>query len=114
MPIDRFQLESSKKHRKSTRHSHDKWNPKKRLLRYQMEHLRTLRYQQPDVWTIPKLAKAFQISRSAVTRILRSKFEPPLEVQERQDAKAKQLREERRQRQQEMWTNLIDSTDSKP
>jgi len=63
-----------------------------------MDHLRTLREEQPDVWPTPKLATTFGISVSAVTRILRSKFEPLPEVLQRQDAKALQQKEERRKR----------------
>ncbi len=76
--------------------SHDgRWKPKKRLTRYQMEHLRTLRHEDPDTWTDTKLSETFRISPSSVKRILRSKFEPSPEVQERQDTKALKQREER-------------------
>lgn len=80
------------------KHGHKLWRPKKRLTHHEMDHLRTLREEQPDVWPIPKLATTFGISVSAVTRILRSKFEPLPEVLQRQDAKALQQKEERRKR----------------
>ena len=81
-----------------SKYGHEIWRPTKRLTRYQMDHLRTLNQEQPDAWPIKKLASTFGISYSAVTRILRSKFEPLPEVQQRQDAKALQQREERAQK----------------
>eukprot|EP00731_Ephydatia_muelleri_P016369 Em0009g793a len=63
-----------------------------------MEHLKTLHSEQPDTWTVPKLATGFGISTSAVTRILRSKFEPSAETKERQDASALKRRAERGQK----------------
>ena len=60
-----------------------------------MEHLRTLKSTQPEEWTNTKISKFFGISISAVVRILRSKFEPPQEVKDRQDQKAKEKAQER-------------------
>jgi len=94
----RSKSEDWKKQRERMKHGHKLWRPKKRLTRHEMDHLRTLREEQPDVWPIPKLATTFGISVSAVTRILRSKFEPLPEVLQRQDAKALQQKEERRKR----------------
>ena len=63
-----------------------------------MEHLRTLRQEAPNEWTIQKLAKQFQISYSAVSRILRSKFEPSDETQARQDKIALERRKSQTKR----------------
>ena len=72
-----------------------------------MDYLRTLQQEQPDAWPIKKLASMFGISYSAVTRILKSKFEPSPEVQQRQDAKALQQREERAQRRDQPTSTTI-------
>lgn len=64
------QLQGTQMHRKQV---HSSWRPTKRLLWHQIEHLRSLRQQDPKEWTHPKLAKQFGISVSAVTRILKSK-----------------------------------------
>ncbi len=90
------------------------WRPKKRLTRYQMDHLRALRQEDPDTWTISKLSEVFCVSPVAVKRIMRSKFEPSREVQARQDAKALQQREERRQKfklQQTAQTTCTDKSE---
>jgi len=60
-----------------------------------MEHLKSLKMTQPEEWTNTKLSQSFGISVSAVVRILRSNFEPPQEVKDRQDQKAKEQTIER-------------------
>lgn len=80
-----------------TRKSTQYWSPKKRLTRHQMDHLRTLRRDFPDEWDIKKLGAQFGISYMAVKRILRSKFEPSEEVKQRQDKKAIENREKRKE-----------------
>ena len=74
-----------------------RWNPKKRLTRYQIDYLRTLRSESPELWTLRRLSKYFGISYISVVKILKSKFEPNEEVVERQDARANKLREQRKQ-----------------
>ena len=74
-----------------------RWNPKKRLTRYQIDYLRTLRSESPELWTLRRLSKYFGISYISVVKILKSKFEPNEEVVERQDARANKLRELRKQ-----------------
>lgn len=69
---------------------HEKWMPSKRLTWYQMDHLKTLKKSQPEEWSNTKLSRCFGISIPAVVRILQSKFEPPMEVKERQDKKARE------------------------
>ena len=78
-------------------HYPDGWKPKKKLTRYQMDYLRTLKQNYPEGWSVSKLASQFGISSSAVVRILKSKWEPSPEVQEKQDSRALELREQRRQ-----------------
>ena len=73
------------------------WRPSKRLSRYEMDHLRSLRELQPVEWTLGKLSRKFGVSMSAVKRILRSKFEPSVEVEERQEERVQQQRRERRE-----------------
>ena len=90
--------EEWKKHRHQFRHGHSTWKPKKRLTRYEMDHLRTLKQEDPDTWTLGKLSEAFGISVPSVVRILRSKFEPSPEVKQRQDVRVSKEREERRQK----------------
>ncbi len=62
-----------------------------------MDYLRTLKQNYPEGWSVSKLASQFGISPSAVVRILKSKWEPSPEVQEKQDSRALELREQRRQ-----------------
>ena len=73
------------------------WRPLKRLSRCEMDHMRYLRELQPDEWTHDKLSKMFGVSSSAVKRILRSKFDPSSEVEERQDKKAEEQRLKRKE-----------------
>lgn len=94
-----------------SKYGHEIWRPTKRLTHYQMDHLRTLHQEQPDAWPIKKLASTFGISYSAVTRILRSKFEPPPEVQQRQDAKALQQKEEKAQRRKNTTSTVPEEPD---
>ena len=77
------------------------WQPQKRLTRYQMDYLRTLKQEQPEEWTISKLSTRFGISTSAVLRILKSKWDPPPSVKDRQDKRAIDNREERRRKARE-------------
>lgn len=83
--------------KKQKSHYPDGWKPKKKLTRYQMDYLRTLKQNYPEGWSVSKLAGQFGISPSAVVRILKSKWEPSPEVQKKQDSRALELREQRRQ-----------------
>ena len=74
-----------------------RWSPKKKLTRYQMDYLRTLRSESPELWTLKRLSKYFGISYVSVVKILKSKFQPSEEVVDRQDARAIKLREQRKQ-----------------
>ena len=63
-----------------------------------MDHLRTLKREDPDTWDLGRLSEAFGISVPAVIRILKSKFEPSPEMKQRQDARVLKEREERNRR----------------
>lgn len=83
--------------RNKQRMGNEIWKPNKRLSWHQMEHLRTLKRTRPEEWTRVKLAQSFGISVPAVSRILRSKFEPSEEIKERQDKRAKDQNTKRRE-----------------
>ena len=70
----------------------------KRLTHEQMDHLRNLKQMQPEEWTNQKLASKFGISVPSVIRILKSKFDAPPEMRARQDTKALQQRDRRREK----------------
>ena len=74
------------------------WRPLKRLTRQEMSHMRSVREMQPEEWTHGRLARVFGVSSSAVRRILRSKFEPNSEVEERQERGKEAQRLKRRER----------------
>lgn len=69
----------------------------KKLTRYQMDYLRTLKQEHPEEWSVKKLASQFGVSPSAVNRILKSQWEPSPETREKQDNRALEMREQRRQ-----------------
>ena len=96
--------------RDQQRYSNKQWRPRKRLTRYEIDHLKILHRELPQENTIEKLAIKFSISQQAVRRILKSKFEPTPEIQERQDRKALAQKEERqnkwRMRTEEMEDKL--------
>ena len=87
--------------REEERYAHEQWRPRKRLSWYQIDHLKTLHQELPRENSIKQLADKFGISYQAVRRILKSKFEPSPEVQDRQDWQAMKQRKER----QSKWKN---------
>ena len=74
-----------------------RWSPRKKLTRYQMDYLRTLRSGSPELWTLRRLSKYFGISYISVVKILKSKFHPSEQIAERQDERAITLRKQRKQ-----------------
>ena len=62
---------------------------------------------QPEEWTNKKLSAKFGISIPSVARILKSKFSAPPEVRARQDAKALEQRDERREKFYEQLTTKL-------
>ena len=87
--------ESSDEEQKETFKSASQ-TPERKLTRYQMDYLRSLRVDFPDLWPLRKLAKHFRISYPAVVKILKSKFQPSEEVAERQDKRTIELRNKAR------------------
>ncbi|KAF7727451.1 Required for respiratory growth protein 9 mitochondrial [Apophysomyces ossiformis] len=61
------------------------WKPIKRVSRTTMEKIRTLRHMYPDVYNTVRLSAEFKISTEAVARILKSKFRPTPDIQQRQE-----------------------------
>lgn len=90
--------EQSKEERMPQKMKLGPWRPLKRLTRSEMNHLRSLRQLQPEEWTTGRLSKMFGVSSSAVKRILRSKFDPSQEVEERQEKRAQEQRLKRREK----------------
>ena len=70
----------------------------KRLTHEQMDHLRNLKQMKLEEWTNQKLASKFGISVPSVIRILKSKFDATPEMRARQDTKALQQRDRRREK----------------
>ena len=60
------------------------WQPKKKISRADMERLRLLHKEMPHKYNFDRLAFVFGISRNAVTKILRSKWQPTPEGERRQ------------------------------
>jgi len=60
----------------------DQWNPTKRISREQMDSVKMLKKAMPDM-TNTQLAEQFKISPEAVRRILKSKWTPSIEEEEK-------------------------------
>lgn len=52
-----------------------------------MEEIRYLKQEQPEEWTVERLAEGFSVSEDVILRVLRSKFVPNPERKAKQDAK---------------------------
>ncbi|EGG24854.1 neugrin domain-containing protein [Cavenderia fasciculata] len=52
------------------------WDPKRKLSRDDMNQVKQLHKQDPDIHTIDELSKQFKVSASSIYRIIRSKWEP--------------------------------------
>lgn len=61
--------------------------PERRLTRDAMEEIRYLRQNQPEEWTVERLAEGFSVSKDVISRVLRSKFVPNPERKVKQDNK---------------------------
>ncbi|KAL6717474.1 Required for respiratory growth protein 9 mitochondrial [Lecanora helva] len=59
------------------------WSPRKRLSPDSLEGIRALHAQYPDKFTTPVLADQFKVSPDAIRRILRSKWRPSEEEEEK-------------------------------
>ncbi|KAF5310519.1 hypothetical protein D9619_008014 [Psilocybe cf. subviscida] len=70
------------------------WSPPKKLSREAMDALRQLHRADPGQFTTALLAEKFRISPEAVRRILKSKWEPPVEKRTRLAIRERQERAE--------------------
>ncbi|XP_061592278.1 neugrin [Cololabis saira] len=61
--------------------------PERRLSWDAIEQIRYLKKEQPEEWTVERLAEGFCVTPDAILRVLRSKFTPSLEKKAKQDAK---------------------------
>ena len=87
------------------------WRPLKRLSRREMNHMRELKELQPEEWSNERLGRVFGVSGSAVRRILKSRFEPSSEVEERQERRVEEQRRGRRGKGQ--VAGVVDHTSSR-
>ncbi|KAI4215778.1 MAG: hypothetical protein LQ351_001765 [Letrouitia transgressa] len=77
------------------------WSPRKRLSPDAVDGIRELHAQNPDLYTTPVLAQQFQISPEAVRRILKSRWKPSEEEQQRR-------RQRWEKRGQNIWNELAE------
>ncbi|KAL3974371.1 Rho guanine nucleotide exchange factor 7 [Sarotherodon galilaeus] len=61
--------------------------PERRLTWDAIEQIRYLKQNQPDEWTVERLAEGFSVSHDVILRVLRSKFIPSPERKVKQNAK---------------------------
>ncbi|KAF6237894.1 hypothetical protein HO173_004095 [Letharia columbiana] len=77
------------------------WLPRKRLSPDTLEGIRALHAQQPDKFTTPILADQFKVSPEAIRRILKSKWRPKDEEEERR-------RQRWEKRGENIWSQLVE------
>ena len=63
---------------------------KRKFTHEQMNHIKYLRDENPDIWTHKELSTAFNCSKDEIVAILRSKFKPRKNIQDMQDSRAKE------------------------
>ncbi|XP_022061059.1 neugrin [Acanthochromis polyacanthus] len=61
--------------------------PQRKLTWDAIEQIRYLKQEQPEEWTVERLAEGFSVTPDAIRRVLRSKFVPSPERQAKQNAK---------------------------
>lgn len=61
--------------------------PERKLTWDAMEEIRHLKREQPEEWTVERLAQGFSVSTDVILRVLRSKFVPSPERKAKQDTK---------------------------
>lgn len=61
--------------------------PERKLTWNAMEEIRYLKNEQPEEWTVERLAEGFSVSEDVILRVLRSKFVPKPERKAKQDAR---------------------------
>ncbi|KAM9785795.1 neugrin [Neosynchiropus ocellatus] len=64
--------------------------PDRKLTWQSIEQIRYLKQEQPEEWTVERLAEGFSVSTDSILRVLRSKFIPPPERKAKQDTKVMQ------------------------
>ncbi|XP_036958754.1 neugrin [Acanthopagrus latus] len=69
------------------RHMTPSGAPQRKLTWDAMEQIRYLKQEQPDEWTVERLAEGFSVTPDVIRRVLRSKFHPPPEKKAKQDSK---------------------------
>lgn len=61
--------------------------PERKLTWDAMEEIRHLKHEQPEEWTVERLAEGFSVSEDVILRVLRSKFVPNPERKAKQDTR---------------------------
>ncbi|KAM4736994.1 neugrin isoform 1-T3 [Anableps anableps] len=61
--------------------------PQRKLTWDAIEQIRYLKQEQPEEWTIERLAEGFSVPPDVILRVLKSKFTPSLDRKAKQDAK---------------------------
>lgn len=61
--------------------------PQRKLTWDAIEQIRYLKQEQPEEWTVERLAEGFSVRPDVIHRVLRSKFVPPPDRKAKQDAK---------------------------
>uniref|UniRef100_A0A1A8SEK5 Neugrin n=1 Tax=Nothobranchius rachovii TaxID=451742 RepID=A0A1A8SEK5_9TELE len=61
--------------------------PQRKLTWDAIEQIRYLKQELPEEWTVERLAEGFSVTPDVISRVLRSKFTPPLTRKAKQDAK---------------------------
>lgn len=74
------------KYHKVKRQMTPKGAPERKLTWDAMEQIRYLKQEQPEEWTVERLAEGFSVSPDVILRVLRSKFTAPPERKAKQDA----------------------------
>ncbi|KAI0676489.1 hypothetical protein C8Q78DRAFT_961306 [Trametes maxima] len=85
------------------------WAPPRRISREAMDSLRSLHSLDPGRFSTPVLAEKFHISKEAVRRILKSKWEPTREQRARLAARERKSREEWKMQQRSQEKKRYDS-----
>ncbi|KAK7878509.1 hypothetical protein WMY93_030345 [Mugilogobius chulae] len=62
--------------------------PERKLTWEAIEEIRYLKQEQPEEWTVDRLAEGFSVSKDVIFRVLRSKFVPSPERKAKQDTQA--------------------------
>ncbi|KAM4610860.1 neugrin [Polymixia lowei] len=75
------------KYHKTKRNMMPSGAPERKLSWDAMEQIRYLKHEQPEEWTVERLAEGFSVTPDVILRVLRSKFAPTPERKAKQDTK---------------------------